>query len=202
MPATQLAERQGLLSYPRVSGNWYHLIDGVTAVSGQAIQINLVKLIAFELTKSITIQTLGARVNSNVAASNMQLALYATNYTTGRPTGNALANTASISGAVVGLVSANPVGGNFTLSAGIYWMAVNADTAGVIYQVAQPTTAINLIGEATQSSISSATTVVAYALEVSQTFGTWPDLTNASFTVRTGSSNGQFTVPLIHARAA
>jgi hypothetical protein len=177
-----LATQNGHPGY--ISGNWYHFSEDASTGTGTALGSGNIRLTPFLLRDAVSINSLGTRVSTVSAGGNIQLAIYGNNNATGRPTGNALITTASISTSVVGVVSAVNAGGDTTLAPGLYWMAVNADNATVICQPGITITMSRmgyLVGNATQSNISGAAGSVTSSLAVTQAFGTWPDLTGATF---------------------
>lgn len=125
-----------------------------------------------------TITALGVRV-STTNAGNVQAAIYANDYTTMRPTGGALASTASMSTASAASVSAVV---NITLDPGLYWFGTNIDNAVATLMGYSGAAGMvsSLIGSDTQSG-ALASLVAASCLQVTQAFGTWPTVTAATF---------------------
>ena len=179
-----------------VSGNWYiGDIGGYTA--GAAPGLGSIRAYPFYLQQPVTINALGLRVTTLSAGGNVQAAIYAHNSATGRPTGNALASTASMSTASAASVNSAV---NVTLPAGIYWFATNCDNATSAFAgISSGLSFISsTIGSATQSNVISASPNGISGVTVSQTFGTWPDLTSATFTETTSGS----TMPMVQFKAA
>jgi hypothetical protein len=172
-----------------ISNNWYQPIGGIAVVAGAAPGTGTIKLQPFALLKPITVKALGVRITTIGTSGNCQLALYAHNAATGRPTGSALVSTGSITTGATGAVSAL-VSAQATLQPGFYWMAVNQDNATVAYQTVTSSQIDMgfLIGSATLSNITASSAAATLFLSVSQTFGTWPDLTSATFTENTGTA--------------
>jgi len=167
-----------------VSGRWYNPLNTFMA-NGTALSASTIRLIPFMIRSQVTISDLGATVVAQTTG-NVQLAFYAANPSTMAPTGNALATTASLSVAALGTVSGAIVGGNVVLRPGLYWMAINSDNAVVVmrtYNAAIVNTGF-IVGSTTMSLVA---TQVAYS--VAQTYGTWPDLTAASFTEVASAAN-------------
>lgn len=163
-----------------VSGNWYSPVN-TTVILGAAVPANSIRLLPFTISKPITVAQLGARVGTVSAASNFQLAVYGNNAITGRPTGAALCSTANLSAASLAAVSGTVT--NVLLPPGTYWMAINQDNSTAAYTTvsgAEAQTAY-LIGSTTLANIISTAATTALLVTVTQTFGTWPDLTSASF---------------------
>jgi hypothetical protein len=163
-----------------IANNWY-LPDGIARIcGGGAPAANSIRLHAGIIKQKCTLSALGLRISTLSAGGNIQCALYANNAATGRPTGNALASTSSITTASTGSVNGAV---SVQVDPGLYWFATNNDN-GVVVGVALDVTGINisaLIGSATQGNILVANGTLV-GLSVPQTFGTWPDLTSASFT--------------------
>lgn len=168
-----------------VAGNYYSLQPYVSVAGGAALAASTIRLTPFTLAKPLRVAELAARVITTSAAGNFQLAIYANNASTGRPTGTALCNTASLStttaAAVSGAVTA------VTLAPGTYWLALNQDNAVAGYQAIANATIVAgaLIGSTTLNNVSGGTTATMLTLTVAQTYGTWPDLTSGSFTEST-----------------
>lgn len=164
--------------------NWIQPVIG-TIGAGGANSINSIVLYPFVVSRSITVSDLGARVTTAAASAQFQLAIYASS--SGLPTGTPLGSTASLSGAtattVSGAVSA------FNLTAGqVYWAAFNCDIAITMQHLLGANTFFgSVVGTPNLSEISSSATISATTRTVSQTYGTWPDLTGVTTTVNSGS---------------
>lgn len=184
-----------------ISGNWCFSEDGAPLAAGSALVASNIRLLPIVIKWRTTLSTIGARIATLAVAGNIQFALYANNPATGRPTGNALAVTGSISTTSSGLITADITGADVVFEPGLYWMAVNADaTAGAtcIMQTYANTAGWMswLIGSATHANINTGNTASRLGLLVSHTFGTWPDLTAGSFTESTNTADAilQFKV--------
>lgn len=180
-----------------ISGNWYQPIAG-QVVAGAALSNGTAKFLPFFFESRVTISTLGCRITTLAAGGNVQLAIYASNPSTGRPTGSELAVTASITTASGGNVNADITGADVTFDPGMYWMGVNADNGTVVLQtiaVAQVYTSW-LVGASTQNNISSNSANGALAVSTPLSFGTWGDLTGATWTEFVTAAHGivQFKV--------
>lgn len=186
--ARALALQAGTAHPGYIAGNWY-CPPGYTTAVGSAIPVDSIRLLPFTITKPITVAQLAARVSTISAAGNFQLAVYAHNPATGRPTGAALCSTANMSTGSAAAVSAavTPV----TLSPGTYWMALNQDNSVAIYQTMNNATGLAsaIVGSATLGNVTSTTSNVAFSLSVAQAFGTWPNLTAGSFVEAIGNIN-------------
>lgn len=172
-----------------IAGNWYAPVSASLAAAAVAPSAGSIRLLPFTISKPIRVQALGVRVTTASASGNFQLAIYANNATTGRPTGTALCSTASLSTTSVGAVSGAVT--QVTLAPGTYWMAVNQDNAAAGYQTLAATASFYgmAIGSATLANITSGAASNNIALAVTQTFGTWPDLTAGSFTETMTTAN-------------
>jgi hypothetical protein len=189
------ASRAPTVEHPGYFANvWYQTIGYHEVFGGSGPAANTIKLLPFVLTKPIRIQALGTRVTTAAAGGKAQLAIYAHNAATRRPTGNAIVSTGDISTTSAAAVSGSVTAA--TLSPGIYWSALNADGATANYQSIDEIQTGLLIGSTTLSNISSGAAGDGLFLTVSQAFGTWPDLTSASFTEATGNC------PIIYMQAA
>jgi len=174
-----------------VSGNWYPADFGLSVSSGTAYAANTIYFAPLVIYQDVTITDLAAEITTAVAASNFQLAIYAMDATTKRPTGAALTSTSNMSGAAttsVGSTLASPV----VLAAGLWWAAVNSDSAIGLRTVAQSQGWIaSLVGSATLGNIAkSAPGVLGY--RVAQTFGTWPTVSPAGLTENTAVTSYVF----------
>lgn len=187
-----------------VSGRWYMPFVGASqAAVGGACPANTIRLAPFFVPRTVTINTLGARITTGAASGNIQLGIYASSATTGLPT-TLVAHTASISTTSTGLVSSAVVegSGSVTLPAGLYWMAINADATagGTVVMQALNVSSINaghIIGSSTQSNVSTGTNATIACETVAATFNTWTaDITG------TTSTNATAQWALIHFKVA
>lgn len=161
-------------------GNWFTPVNTVAA-NGGSFLVNRIYLTPFSVNRAVSINELGARVTTALAASLFQLAIYGSS--AGLPTGLPLAATADMSGATATVLSA--VVTQFTLQPGeIYWMSANVSGTGNTLTFLSPSVNSTyhsaMIGGETLATISSAATNVQWNRWVSQTYGTWPDLTSVS----------------------
>jgi hypothetical protein len=163
-----------------IAGKWY-LPAGYGAMSsGAAPGADSIRLFPGFIKQLVTINSLGLRLNVASAGGSIQAAVYANNAATMRPTGSALASTASISTTSTGSLNSAV---SVQLAAGLYWFATNSDngTSAAVSLDSAKSVASSLLGSSTQANdLTSAAGLI--GLSVSQTFGTWPDLTSGSFT--------------------
>jgi len=180
-----------------IVGNW-HTSSGVVSVSnGSAVTANRIYYAPMEMRSRRTISDLGVRITTAVASSNVRLAIYANNAATGRPTGTPLAETGSISSAATGAVSADITGANVTLDAGIYWAAMNSDSAIAVGAIGTSVTDISTaaIGSATLGNMLGSQASGFY-LRSDETFGAFPDATSETFT-EDAKVGGSVRAPMI-----
>jgi len=172
-----------------VAGRWYSTSPNTQAAAGTALAVNLIKLYPFIIVEPITIDMMGVRVNTLHSGQHFQLAVYAADPITRMPTGNALISTAAGSTTAVALVDVAPIDTTVVLPAGVYWGALNQDTATAVFQGinAGAKGVAGLIGSATHADINPSASGGLTCLNVTQTYGTWPDLTSATFAAGTAA---------------
>lgn len=166
------------------NGSWYQVTRGRLG-AGTALSANTIRLIPFYISADIVVSNIGARITTASSGNNIQLAIYANDATYNIPIGSPIASTANISTTSTGLISVTRSGGGtFNLTRGFYWAAVNSNNSVVAMQtvVGDCPIASFMMGSGSQASVSGDSTCGTYVLSIGQTFGTWPDLTNASFT--------------------
>ena len=188
-----------LSNYPGyLAGNWY-VPGGPNGLNvGAAPGAGSIRLFPGFVKQRITINNLGLRITTLSGGGNVQAAVYANNFATMRPTGNALVSTASMSTTSTGSVSASA---SLQLEPGVmYWFATNCDNGTAVFTaVANANTWISAaLGSSTQANDVGAGTGGQVGLTVSQTFGTWPDLTSGSFAELAGSG----TIPIVQFQIA
>lgn len=174
--AMQIADKQGY-----IVNNWL-LPAGLTGLAGApaAPGTGSIRLLPGRLRERLTISALGVRVTTLSVGGNVQAAIYANNPTTGRPTGNALASTASMSTTTATSVNSAV---SVQLEPDLYWWATNSDNGTSVLQSVNAAGVLTgeEIGSTTQGNAMGAGSSIT-GLSVAQAFGTWPDLTAGSFT--------------------
>lgn len=171
-----------------VAGRWY-LPQGVTTCgAGTAQGVNSIRLRLYYIPRQITIDTLGVNISTLGAGGNIQLAIYAHDTATGKPTGTALVSTSSITTASTGVVNA---AASLQLGPGYYWFASNTDSAAVVVRAegaaTAPSQSMN-VGSTTQINVWGSS-VLFGGYTFAQTFGTWPDLTGQTMVDNTVTTN-------------
>jgi len=169
-----------------VPGRYYH---GMVAIvlAGSTPGANSIRMHPLVIKERVTISELGSRVTTAEVGKSFQLALYASDPSTKLPTGNALASTATMSAGAVGVMTGavTPV----TIEPGLYWTALCADVTTAIFQSfgSNSTNIAAFLGGASTQVASGASSSIAY-LSTAGTFGTWPDLSAASFSYGNSSA--------------
>lgn len=160
-------------------GYFYPTFPFQTTLANAGMSSGQIRLTPMLIMSRVSISELGFRVNTVATNSNVQAAIYRSHATTRRPT-TLVGSTPSQAGTVVGNFSVALTGGPFTLEPGLHWFATNSDAAPILNGLAPHGTAFGFwIGAVTQANILQ--NAVGGISVLSQTFGTWPDLTAATF---------------------
>jgi hypothetical protein len=170
------------------AGYWLAPVQGIVT-TGATMVANTIYFYPVVLARSITVSELGARVNTVVAGSSIQLAFYGS--LNGEPDDAPLGVTTSLSSATSAPVSENIT--DFNLSGlATYWMAVNSDGAPALQHVAvaATNTAAALLGAPTLTQVSAGNVLSGGWRSMAQTFGSWPTLASGMTTVQTGAPRG------------
>ena len=174
-----------------IAGRWYVPDTSGSPSGGSVMAANRIYYHLVRIPRTITISDLGVRITTT-NAGNVKLAIYANDTTTNRPSGTPLAETASITAASVGNVSADITGANVTLQAGLYWMAVWQDNAVSAVQClgaqASIFDTVKMVGSTSQGDISDASARANFVITSDETYGTWPNATSETFSIAAGSN--------------
>lgn len=166
-----------------IADNWIIPQEGVATASTNTHAINTIYFSPIDIEERCTIESMGATIYANQAAQNFQLALYANNPTTGRPTGAALGSTGNMSTATNTTVTAD-LSAPVQVERGRYWGAAIKDHATpkwVSFAQSGIGAAARYHGDATATNLLGAgVTLTGWLL--AHTFGTWPDVTASSLT--------------------
>jgi hypothetical protein len=175
---------------PYASGS-IHTPEGFERLAGgAAAAAGTIRLVPGGIRKSVTIADLLVRINTSSASGNFQLSVYSADSATNMPTGAARYTSASQSTASSGIIDIASV--NLTLSAGLYWFGVQADTNGASVAFIAPDVSTvflqRLIGAPSSVNVlANAANMI--GLAKTGTFGTWPtftgNFTNDGFTQST-----------------
>lgn len=184
----------GVVAHPgyTVTGQWHVPWPGATLANGAALAVNVARFIMFVPQQNVSIDRLGVRI-STVGTTNIQLAVYNDQIDSdGHRPGTEIGHTSDIVN-----TSAASVNGAFSdastkaLTAGTpYWLGINnGDSACVCTSYATAGGNMGwLVGSQAQNEvIGSSLTAVNY-VSTPLTFGTWGDLTAATFTTQTGAA--------------
>lgn len=184
-----------------IASTWW-LPFGLPTGTSTAVPQNIIGLIPFPVPVAMTLSDLGARVVATAAAGNFQLAIYANNPVTNRPTGNALGSTGSLSTTSAANVSQGSLSIPLVVP-GLYWWAVNVDVLAnnvvtfTSLSATAPWTA-PLVGAGSEALLQGGGASLQSFFTTPQTFGTWPDLTGATFTEVAAACRA----PIIHMKIA
>lgn len=170
---------------PYLSGRYYHMHPGTTLQDGAGPLItNTARGVPFFIRAPVTITALVIRITTASAGGNVQMAIYANDPADNTPYGSELAKTSSQSTTSTGPFELTPTGGNFTLLPGIYWLLFNADNSTVRlsqYNGSRVETS-GLVGATSVANGWVTGSVPLLHIYTALTFGTWGDLTSASWT--------------------
>lgn len=193
------------ISYPNfvehpgyVAGRWYIPWGKSLGNVGTAPGADSIRLAPGYILRRVTISDLGVRVNTTSAGGNVSAAIYPADASTHLATGNALASTGDMAtDSAAGVPAA--LGQSITLLPGLYWWATNCDNGTAVmgaWHASSNDTAAT-IGATSQGGVIGGSGSHLQGFSVSQTYGTWPDLTAASQVGITAAS-----VPLVQFKAA
>lgn len=191
-----------------IVNNWYLPVGGsVNGNTGTAATANVIKCSWGGAAQKATIGSVGARMSTNAAAGNMQIAVYSN--VNGRP-GALLSNTANIS-TTSGAVTSAALGANIQVGPGSangtnLWFCFNADNSTVVLN---PTTAFwgptdwavgssvldNIVGAG--NNLQGISCSGANCNGGSSTFGTWPTLTGSTWTNVTDNSMPEIVFKIV-----
>jgi hypothetical protein len=178
-----------------ISGRWYHMTPEAGASStsgGESLSTNY--FLPFTVKTRSTWTDIGVWIQT--AGGNIKLGIYANNDTTNRPTGNVLCQTNNIDVTGTG-VKSGAFTSACTLEPGrIYWFAQQTDNTAVRFSGPSnsDTWWASLLGSATEANIMSSASAFAIEIEVTGvTYGTFGDMTSATFT-----ENAGWRMPVFH----
>jgi hypothetical protein len=162
-----------------LAGKWY-IPSGIFSNSaGSAPGAGSIRLFPGYIKQQCTLNALGVRISTLSAGGNVQAAIYANNPATMLPTGTPLVSSGNMSTTIAASVNAAI---SLQLGPGLYWFGTNCDNGTVSMPAISPSSLFGAqnLGSATQSADMAGTFGIT-GVSVAQTFGTWPDLTSASF---------------------
>jgi hypothetical protein len=170
-------------------GRYFTPFDG-RIISGSANTANTISLIPFTVKRGGTVTEIYARVQTAAAGSLFQLAVYAMG-ANGDPTGLPIGATASMSSAA-GAGVADTLTTTFDLAANTpYYLAVNVNSgttvafAALAGEISYPWT---VCGPSSLTGFNPGLGTACFNNTLSHTFGTWPNVTGATFGTVFGAS--------------
>ena len=177
-----IANGANVANHPGYVAANYYTISPATVGTGTTVSNGHIKLFPVIFAATVTISAIAANVTTLAAGGNVQFAVYASDTTTKRPTGTALATTASVPTTATGIVS-GALSSNIQMQPGVlYWFAANTDNStNVFLSPDQRQPQLGWMLGSTTALSTLATSANINWLDVTQAFGTWPSLTSASF---------------------
>lgn len=178
----------GVLTFARDVSKYYSFNQGLEA-AGAAQTNGTTAFTPVFVPRGVTITGLFANVTTLSIGGNFQLALYAVSSTTGKATGAPLVTTTSASTTVATTPTTATLNGGSLVSGGAanlvngyYWFALQSDNGTAAFAAVSPTdpTVATLYGSTTASRVSSGAMI--QGATTPQTFGTWSDVSAATFT--------------------
>ena len=170
-------------------GRYFTPFDG-RCVTGSANNANTISFIPFKVERGGTVTEMFARVQTAAAGSSFQLAVYAMG-ANGDPTGLPIGATASMSSAAATGV-ADTLATTFNLAANTpYFLAVNVSTGTIVAFGALPSETLypwTVCGPSSITGFNPGLGSNCFNNTLSHTFGTWPDVTGATFGTVFGNS--------------
>ena len=170
-----------------ISGQWFNAFPQGRSSGSNA---GVANYIFFNLTYfpvAFTLNSVAIRVTTNSAATNVGIALYPPNATTGRPTSTPTAKTGNISCAATGNITSTMTNGNIAIPAGWYWVAVAYSSAAPQYLVLTGDALTQMSiwpGAATLANVLNTGGNLTYSIAYNRgSFDTtnWPDVTGVTF---------------------
>lgn len=169
-----------------IAGNWYPPFL-VSTVAGSALPVNVARFMPIQPRQLMTLNALGLRVGT--AGTGIDLAVYANDPATMRPTGSQLSSTGNIVATATGPVS-GALGANVQVFPDqAYWLGINNNNAALACTgcVGSFLGTAFLVGSATLGSIISTSALTCITTPLA--YGTWGNLTAAAWTEVTGQAN-------------
>jgi hypothetical protein len=168
-------------------GNWINPVEA--ALGGAATLIpNAAAGIPFIVRRSVLIGGLGGRVASGLTGANVAFAVYdSVNVSPNNPLGS----TASLSAATSNQNISDTAIASFLLLPGrLYWWFVNSDSAITMQSInAQASPMSSLCGASNINSLFQGSSTTAIHRQYALGFGTWTNLSAASFTIVNAARN-------------
>lgn len=159
---------------PYTSGRYYTPDGILTVTAGSAVTSGTIYMAAGYIRRPVTISALVHRITTLVAGGNVQVSLYASDPTSGYPTGAPLFTSASQATTAAGPIE---VAVSQTLAPGRYWLALQFNNSTNVFETIASNNVgySNIIGLTATANLIAATNTS--GLSKAGTFGTWPTLT-------------------------
>lgn len=168
-----------------IAGNWFTPDGATLSGTGAALaSTSVVTLVPFKLPCRMTISHVGAKITT-IGSTNAQFGIYNASATTRLPTTN-IDKTASIANTSLGFIS-GALGSSRQLEAGLYWFGVEVNDVTCAFAAvnALSTFLSSVVGNTTLSNLSGSTAAnMMTSVAATQAFGTWGDLTGATWSYR------------------
>lgn len=170
---TLVAEQQADMRVT-VAGRYYPIM-GTTWNTNSSPTADTIYFTPFVIQEETTIDRLVLRVLTGVASGEVQLAVYASSPTTGRPTGSPLAETGVVSATVATLVDAvvTPV----TLPPGIYYFAIQFNSTTLRWTAVNSNVGTQIgqyCGTDTAAAMFASSGGMSVLVTASNVYGSWP----------------------------
>lgn len=177
--------------------SWLVPFSGSLANS-TTVTANSIVLIPFYFLRTVTIDEIAARIITGAASASFALAIYAN--ANGQPTGTPIASTGSLNAGTAATVSAPLTAATYQANA-TYWAASNSNGSPVYSTLpAGGLHSVAVVGALTAGDAIASGNATFFGRAIAQTFGTWPDLTDATMTVL-GSSTRRGPIIATHISA-
>ena len=186
-----------------LANRWYPPGPVIPSVAtGSVVTLDVMRFCPVFIRRPVTITQMGVRTGTG-ASGNCQLAIYANNTTTMRPTGTPLGATGNISTLnAFTNITGSFAGGDVAISApGVYWFGFNVSHSNATFSQVSWAQALlgELLGGDTIPDIMASSVVHIVGVTAAEAFGTWPDVSATPWTVNTNNSVSQ---PLIFFKTA
>lgn len=179
--AADLAELYLAASLAKVAGRYYRpaRVAGTVIGAGAAMSANVARFLPVHIHMPTTVDQLFATFTT--AGSNYQVAFY--NDNNGQP-GTEICHSASAVASTTFTAAALSGGGTAVIPAGLVWMGINVDNAATVAHTIATSVVWTdaLVGSTTGADLRNGAGVVNWSWTTPLTFGTWGDLTSATFT--------------------
>lgn len=161
------------------AGNWYMPYPGLVPATGAALALDVMRFHPVFIPKTCTISDLGLKTTT--AGANAQIAIYAMDPSTKKPTGAALASTPSIDVSGAAANKTGTLSASVQLRPGWYFFAVNSDNSSLVCAYTTSALMTALFGTSTLANVMTNAATAGLCYFLAQTYGTWPSVTGQTF---------------------